>query len=95
MDRMKNPLHFRYTHTRYNREGERIAHNTGTIEGHTAKSVKHFLVRRFKLQTWSPWTCLPNGKHQRTHTCTLERPYRGIITVVPMPIEKETGQPLL
>ena len=82
-------LHFRYTHTRSNREGERIAHDTGTIEGHTAKSVKHFLVRRFKLQTWGPWTCLPNGKYQRTHIWTPERPYRGIITVAP--IEKEIG----
>ena len=49
--RIKNLLHFRYTYTVYTREGEVLTHDTGPIEGHTAKSVKHFMVKRFHLQT--------------------------------------------
>ena len=61
-------LHFRYTYTRHNREGEVIADDTGTIEGYTTKSVKLTLVKRFRLQgTGGNWTCLPNGTHKRSH----------------------------
>lgn len=68
---MKNPLHFRYTHTRYNREGTVIAHDTGTIEGYTTKSVKLTLVKRFRLQgTGGNWICLPDGTHKRSHIST-------------------------
>ncbi|MCY3723298.1 MAG: hypothetical protein OXG97_13835 [Candidatus Poribacteria bacterium] len=73
---MKNPLHFRYTHTCYNREGGVIAHDTGTLEGYTLKSIKLTLVKRFRLQgTGGNWTCLPNGTHKRSHrnTATGER----------------------
>lgn len=74
---MKNPLHFRYTHTCYNREGGVIAHDTGTLEGYTLKSVKLTLVKRFRLQgTGGNWTRLPNGNtHKRSHrsTATGER----------------------
>ena len=75
--------HFQYTHTRYNREGEVISHDTGPISGYTPKSVKLSLVKRFHLQNWSNWTCLPNGKYQRTHIWTPEHPYRGTITLEP------------
>jgi len=68
---MKNPLHFRYTHTCYNREGGVIAHDTGTLEGYTVKSVKLTLVKRFRLQgTGGCWTRLPNDTHKRSHRCT-------------------------
>ena len=69
-------LHFRYTYTRHNREGEVIADDTGTLEGYTVKSVKLTLVKRFRLQgTGGNWTCLPNGTHERSHisTATGER----------------------
>lgn len=61
-------LHFRYTYTRHNREGEVIADDTGTLKGYTTKSVKLTLVKRFRLQgTGGNWTCLPNGTHKRSH----------------------------
>ena len=69
-------LHFRYTYTRHNREGEVIADDTGTLKGYTTKSVKLTLVKRFRLQgTGGHWTCLPNGTHKRSHisTATGER----------------------
>lgn len=65
--RLKKLLHFRYTYTVYNREGEVLSHETAPIEGYTAKSVKHVLMKRFHLQNWSPWTCLPNGTYKRSH----------------------------
>ena len=81
LDRITCLRHFRYTHTRYNRENELISHDTGPISGHTDKSVKHALVKRFHLQTWDSWTCLPNGTYKRSHNCNQ---YRGIITVEPI-----------
>lgn len=78
-------LHFRYTYTRYNREGEVIADDTGTIEGYTTKSVKLTLVKRFRLQgTGGNWTCLPNGTYKRSHisTTTGERS-----TIILKPLE--------
>ena len=84
MDGIATILHFRYTHTRYNREGEVIADDTGTLKGYTPKAVKLALVKRFHLQAWSSWTHLPNGKYQRIHIWTPERPYRGSITLKPI-----------
>lgn len=83
MDSMKNPLHFRYTHTHYNREGEVIDQDTGTLEGYTVKSVKLTLVKRFRLQgTGGNWTCLPNGTHERSHTSTTGE--RSTLILEPM-----------
>lgn len=77
---MKSPLHFRYTHTRYNREGTVIADDTGIIEGYTTKSVKLTLVKRFRLQgTGGNWTCLPNGTHKRAHISTTGDKIRLIL----------------
>ena len=63
-------LHFRYTYTRSNREGEVIERDTGPISGHTQKSVKLTIVKRFRLQgTGGSWTSLVNGTHKRSHRC--------------------------
>ena len=82
LDRITRLCHFRYTHTRYNRENELISHDTGPISGNTAKSVKFALVKKFHLQAWDSWTCLPNGTYKRSHNCNQ---YRGIITIEPIP----------
>lgn len=78
-------LHFRYTHTHYNREGEVISHDAGPISGHTPKSVRHVLVKRFHLQgTGGSWTCLPNGTHKRSHRCQRTGE-RSCIILEPIP----------
>ena len=77
-------LHFRYTHTRYDREGEILSHDTGPISGHTAKSVKHTLVKRFHLQAGGSWTCLPNGTHKRSYRCP-HTGERNSISLEPIP----------
>lgn len=78
-------LHFRYTYTRHNREGEVIADNTGTLKGYTTKSVKLTLVKRFRLQgTGGNWTCLPNGTHKRSHISNTTGE-RSSLTLEPIP----------
>ena len=52
---------FRFTHTRTTKSGEIIEHNVGTVSGYTKKSVRHAVVKRFRLQSWSPWRKIDRG----------------------------------
>lgn len=75
---------YRYTHKRLGDHDRIITYNCGNITGHTAKEIKHRLVKRFGLQAWESWTCTVHGTYQKTHPWTPERPYRGLITVEPI-----------
>ncbi|MYC75407.1 hypothetical protein F4X10_06515 [Candidatus Poribacteria bacterium] len=87
MDRIKHQLYFRYTYNRYNRDGQILKHNTGTLSGHTVKSVRLTLVKRFRLQgTGGTWTALVNGTHKRSHRCQLTGE-RHCLTLTPMPTD--------
>ena len=75
---------YRYTHKRFDAQQQLICRDGGIITGTTPEAVKERLTARFGLQDWNCWTCTCDGTHQRTHTLTPQRPYRGVITVAPI-----------
>ena len=79
--------HYRYTHKRFDTYEQPIAWDTGVISADTAEAVKDRLTERFGLQDWNGWTCTANGTHQRTHTPTPKRPYRGVLILEPIQLE--------
>jgi len=70
--------HFRFTYTRCTPDGQMLEHIVETISGHTAKSVKHALNKRFALQNWTPWRQTADGGFVKTRTTYA---YRGKIIV--------------
>jgi len=68
---------YNFTYTRCTPHGTILEHIADTISGHTTKSVKHALVKRFGLQSWSPWRQTANG-FMKTRTAYA---YRGKIIV--------------
>ena len=78
---------YRYTHKRFDTHEQPIAWDTGVISADTAEAVKDRLTERFGLQDWNGWTCTANGTHQRTHTPTPKRPYRGVLILEPIQLE--------
>ena len=75
---------FRYTHKRFDAHEQPIAWDAGVI---STEAVKDRLTARFGLQDWNDWTCTANGTHQRTHTPTPARPYRGVLILEPIQLE--------
>ena len=87
LGRITTMLYFRYTYNRHNRNGQLIKDRTGTLSGHTLKSVRLTLVKRFRLQgTGGSWTSSVNGTHKRSHRCQLTGE-RHCLTLTPMPTD--------
>ena len=80
-------LHFKFTYTRCTTHGRILEHVAETISGHTVKSVKHALVKRFGLQNWSPWRKIDTG-FVKTRNAHNERG-KIILEVITSPNRKE------